>query len=54
MLLLGTLAFLYFGGTVDGEEVFVRAGCKGCHMIRGEGAVIWSDLRNVTSRRNSD
>lgn len=54
ILLTGVTAFLLFGEKVDGKDIFVREGCKGCHMIKGEGGVIGPDLTQVTSRRSDD
>jgi len=54
LLLVGSLAFLYFGNAMDGEKIFVSEGCKECHMIRGEGGVICPDLTNVVLRRSDE
>ena len=41
-------------GNVDrGAELFTgKAGCAGCHMIRGRGGLLGPDLSNVAAERN--
>jgi hypothetical protein len=42
-----------FEETPEGERVFLRAGCRGCHTI-GKGRLIGPDLAGVARRRTSE
>lgn len=47
------LASLYFiADNVDGEAVFRREGCLGCHKFKGQGGGAGPDLTSVSVTRS--
>jgi mono/diheme cytochrome c family protein len=39
---------------ISGEELIVRYGCNGCHLIGGQGGVIGPELDTVFKRRDEE
>ncbi|TAL25810.1 MAG: cytochrome c [Nitrospirae bacterium] len=50
-ILAGILIYLV-GGTPDGEAIFKREGCIGCHSFKGRGGGAGPELTGVTERRS--
>lgn len=47
------LTSLYFASNdIDGEYIFKREGCAGCHVLKGQGGGAGPDLTNVAETKS--
>lgn len=52
VILMCVIIFIFTQGSLDGEELFNKQGCIGCHSFKGKGGGICPDLTGVTGRRS--